>query len=308
MSKNPSAVTLAFEQAEWDIHLGIIPEEITKGSNLVLYRDGEYLLRENAIGVFFRKISDGLYRGLPMGPESFFKFSLPKIPKEILSKQVSFYRATMKRCNQAEAYSIVMYDKEKQEYFLVIPKQKVSKGSVQYSQKDLREKYPSNRYIEVISAHSHNTMGAYFSGIDDRDEQGDMVYMVMGKLDQPSPSFSIRANLYGKQCCFVSLEDIFDITLDEWNDLSPSWNDLHDINWMEQLNVEADYRSAHFEGSFTSERSRQRIPANGQLPTGAKSLSMELMGSSRALILRLMLALMNIMAALLTFLLKQLQS
>lgn len=142
-----------------------------------------------------------------------------------------------------------MFDREKEEYFLVIPKQRISKGSVSYAQKDLREQYPSSRYLEVISAHSHNTMNAYFSSIDDRDEQGDLIYMVMGKLHEDQPTFSIRANVAGKQCCFLGLNDIFDFDTTQWNDLASTWRNIHPAEWMNQLNVEADYHSAHFDSS-----------------------------------------------------------
>lgn len=256
MSTKPNEIALSFERAEWDIHLGSIPEELEKNSNIVIFRDGEYLLRKNSIGTFFRKQRDYVYKGLEPGPEPFFKFGLPPIPHEILAQQVSFYRATMAKWDQAEAYSIVMYDKQEEKYFLAIPKQKVSKGSVAYSQSEIREAYPSSRYLEVISAHSHNTMNAYFSSIDDRDEQGDLIYMVMGKLDKGQPTFAIRANVAGKQCCFLSLEDIFDINVEQWNEMAPGWNDLHDKTWMEKLNVEADYRSAHFMAPTSSTKRR----------------------------------------------------
>lgn len=95
MSTAPNEIMLSFEKAEWGIHIGEIPEEPTKNSNIIIFRDGEYILRKNLLGTFFRKYRDHIYKGLDSGPEGFFKFGLPPIPHSILAQQVSFYRETM---------------------------------------------------------------------------------------------------------------------------------------------------------------------------------------------------------------------
>ena len=240
-----------FEQAEWAVFINEVPETVEKNSNLLLFGDGQWLIRKNQIGQFCRKYKTDGIPSLDDGPEPSFKFALPRIPMDILKKQVSFYRDVMKDFSNAEAYSIVLYDKEEERYFLEIPKQRISGASVSYAQDELREKFPSNRYIEVISAHSHNTMGAFFSGVDDADEKGDMLYMVMGQLDKAVPAYKIRANVAGKECCILDLEEIFDVTEDEWTMLSPGWQNYHDPVWMTMLNVSANYQSAHHQ-SYTN--------------------------------------------------------
>lgn len=251
MSLKKSEIAKSFEKAEWGVFLGEIPAEPTKNSNLVLFGDGQWLVRKNIIGIFQRKLNDKGLPGKDDGPVSDFKFKLPKIPLEILKMQVSFYREVMKRWNCAEAYSTVMYDLEEKKYFLTIMKQKISKAQVKYDQEGFRKEFPSNRYIEVISAHSHNSMSAYFSGVDDNDERGDMVYMVMGKLNESSPSYCIRASVAGKECRKLKISEIFDITPEQWKLLSPGWRDLHPIKWMDKLNVEAGYQSAHVQAPIT---------------------------------------------------------
>lgn len=233
-----------FEKLEWEHHLGEIPEDTEKNSALCVFGDGFYLVRKNKIGTFRRLLTPGSVPGMDDGPGAGFEFALPKIPVEILQQQVEFYRAVMERWNNAEAYSIVFYDLEKEEYFLMVPKQKMSKASVHYSNEELLDLYPSSRYIQVISAHSHNDMKAYFSGVDNRDEQGDMLYMVMGTLNK-NPTYALRANLAGKECLEMSLDKIFEMDDTEWCIEAPAWKAKYVSPWMDQLNVEADYTSPH---------------------------------------------------------------
>jgi PRTRC genetic system protein A len=197
----------------------------------------------NEIGTFIRQKNKGEIPALEYGPPASFEFALPKIPKKIMALQVSFYREIMKAHQRAEAFSIIMFNKETQEYFLHIPIQKVSKGGVHYNQVDLRTLFPSEKYIEVMSCHSHNDMAAFFSGTDDKDEQGDMLYMVHGTLHNPVPTFRIRANLQGLQCCFVDFNKLFEMTEAEFTQESPSWVGLHPEEWMKQINIAADYYS-----------------------------------------------------------------
>ena len=49
----------------------------------------------------------------------------------------------------------------------------------------------------VAEFHSHGTSPAFFSAIDDRDEQGFRIYGVVGRLDDPTPELSLRVGVYG---------------------------------------------------------------------------------------------------------------
>lgn len=49
----------------------------------------------------------------------------------------------------------------------------------------------------ILDLHSHNTMPAYFSPTDDRDEQEGRFYGVMGRLDLPNPQLALRLGFYG---------------------------------------------------------------------------------------------------------------
>lgn len=54
----------------------------------------------------------------------------------------------------------------------------------------------SGGYIP-IEIHSHNTMPAFFSETDDRDENGLRIYGVLGRVDQEIVDFRLRVSVYG---------------------------------------------------------------------------------------------------------------
>jgi len=232
------------ERAEFETVFGEIPENPQKNSTIIVFGDGNYLLRKNIIGRFIKKTSDHYLPHVKEGPPASFTMSLPRIPKSILKQQVSFYREVMRKHNNAEAYTLILWDREKEEYLVVCPKQKISGANVQY---DLGNDYPSDKYIQVVSCHSHNTMGAFFSSTDDADEKGDMLYMVMGRLDQPTPQYSLRACLAGRELMKLPVTQIFDISLDDWNSEATSWTGANDFpsDWMGKLNVVGNYVRIH---------------------------------------------------------------
>ena len=49
----------------------------------------------------------------------------------------------------------------------------------------------------VAEFHSHGTSPAFFSAIDDRDEQGFRIYGVAGRLHTSLPELSLRVGVYG---------------------------------------------------------------------------------------------------------------
>ena len=49
-----------------------------------------------------------------------------------------------------------------------------------------------------MDIHSHNTMKAFFSTVDDHDEKATRLYTVVGKLDQAVPEIKTRISNGGK--------------------------------------------------------------------------------------------------------------
>lgn len=94
------------------------------------------------------------------------------------------------------AYSLFMTDPRRERYVAVsyqdgyhlrVPDQDRDQASVTYfTESDV-----------VMDIHSHGTMTAWFSGIDNRDEQVLRLYMVVGRLDMLSPEIDLRVGVYG---------------------------------------------------------------------------------------------------------------
>ncbi len=72
-------------------------------------------------------------------------------------------------------------------YRLVVPPQEGTGSSLSYQP-------PS---VVVAEFHSHARHRAFFSAIDDRDEQGFRIYGVVGRLDTPAPELTLRLGIYG---------------------------------------------------------------------------------------------------------------
>ena len=221
--KEKSKAELLFEKQEYGAALGAIPEVLEKNSTNVFFGDGVWLVRQNEIGRFVRQMSTAKIPGLAYGPEASFEFKLPRIPKEILKTQVNFYREVMKVHANSEAYTMILWDTVEKKYILVCPGQKISQGFLSY---DFGAEAPGDRYLHVVSCHSHNSMGAFFSGIDDKDEKGDMLYMVMGKLNTPTPEYKLRASSAGAQVKLLNVADVFEEGFDDkvFAEEAPSWS------------------------------------------------------------------------------------
>jgi len=178
--------------------------------NIFATQDGFYEIRENPIGVFVAKADrqeleewdsfDQFSAELPPNEHlescrEGFKLKLPKIPDELFTQLLSFFMDYAE--HEVEVMGVFYWDSIGKRYILDVPFQSVSKVSVDpcYSQ------FPPN-YIKVAEIHSHNTMKAFFSSIDNADELGTMLYAVIGRLKKGDSSirFDIqtRAGVSGK--------------------------------------------------------------------------------------------------------------
>ena len=78
--------------------------------------------------------------------------------------------------------------------------QEVSKYRVNYA---VGDELNDRNIIQFMDIHSHNTMNAFFSRIDDEDECYPGVFGVIGRLDKEIPDVLLRAGLEG---CFTTLK------------------------------------------------------------------------------------------------------
>ncbi len=84
-----------------------------------------------------------------------------------------------------EAFVAIVWDGEA--YRVVKPRQQATVSRVSF------EQTPST----VLEIHSHHRMPAYFSPVDDADEQGLGLYGVVGRLQSPHPQVALRVGVYG---------------------------------------------------------------------------------------------------------------
>lgn len=197
-----------------DVHYGKFdPQNLTKLNTWVITKDGTWLVQKNSSGYYGVKKNDSGIPTLPVAnslPAAFFDLTYGKIPNSVLQQIVAFFREIMKRYNDAEAFVQVYWDKEESKYVCHVPKQKISKGSVKYDASENLSVVNPERYVFVYECHSHNSMGAFWSGTDNRDEKELRIYGVFGQLDQEEYANKHRF-FVGEEQVDCNIELIFDI-------------------------------------------------------------------------------------------------
>ena len=134
------------------------------------------------------------------------QLNFPKIPETYLDELVNIDRFIMDKYNNAEVFSVIMYDRNKDKFSIEVPKQTVSQGSVSFEEITSTP----DRFV-VLDHHSHNTMGAFFSSVDDRNDNVPFkISMVIGKITDNSYDYKIRKVINGS-FQEIDLLDIFDI-------------------------------------------------------------------------------------------------
>lgn len=120
-----------------------------------------------------------------------FTPALPKIPAQLMGQIIAFFRTFMTENEENEALALIYWDKAEKRFFAYVPKQSVCKEEVEA---DLRgcPYDDEERYICYADIHSHNSMEAFFSGKDDRDERSTGLYFVLGELDHFYPTLKAR--------------------------------------------------------------------------------------------------------------------
>ena len=214
--KNPDCLVIprvaAEKKGKLPAYKGIYPDFLSAISSgklisLVPGRDGHvHEIRNNDMGMFVTP-TEGHQELSPI--EAGFTPALPPVPSEVLDVIISFFRRGMfTPQGDFEALAHILWDKEKFEYIVSIPDQVVSAHSVIATTPE----YDEARFIHYISIHSHNSMRAYFSKIDDADEKATRVYAVVGRLQDYYPDIKVRISNGGN---FLNIHPQQVFTLDE---------------------------------------------------------------------------------------------
>ena len=121
--------------------------------------------------------------------------ALPRIPREVTERVISFFRSFMDEDAEYEALAFLYWDRRDEDFVVFIPQQRATKASVYANLTD--NCLPEERYLHYADIHSHNSMEAKFSAVDDRDEKATRLYIVIGRLNRLYPSVSARISCGG---------------------------------------------------------------------------------------------------------------
>lgn len=159
--------------------------------NIVAGQDGRlYEIRQSDLGTIIVP-AENLKRleEIPRG----FQFNLPMIPGELLAEALTFFRDYCRNGVELEVMVNFFYHPITKEYVVDCPNQEVSKGRIEFEELN----YQKEGFIEVLQLHSHNSMEAYFSEVDNNDEKRFLLYGVVGRLNQEYPKMKLRAGVNG---------------------------------------------------------------------------------------------------------------
>lgn len=161
--------------------------------NYILASNGLLIEAENTLIAARVLVSECEVRGLaPM--ETRVTLTYGSIPQYFFDLALDTFLADP----QNEHYVAVTADAG---YHLYVPVQDTSSGRVAYAVGE----------CVVLDIHSHGHMGAYFSGQDDKDENGLKLYAVVGNLNA-TPVVKLRIGVYG-YFNDLAWKDVFDGSL-----------------------------------------------------------------------------------------------
>ena len=122
------------------------------------------------------------------GKDVDFRLNADKIPGEMLDEIIAFFR----RNPEKEAAVQIFYDLVTKKYSLYYPPQRIGYCSVIFGRNPELE----NDKVLMMDVHSHGCMRAFFSSVDDHDEKGTRLFMVIGRLDGTAEC-RLRAGIAG---------------------------------------------------------------------------------------------------------------
>ena len=144
-----------------------------------------------------------------------------KIPYQLFLSIEGFFDDTYKK-HKSEAAVLLYYHHEQKKWAYCVPQQTVSGASVEYDiakgatyvvEDNLEvglDNLPGEGWCQVGSIHSHASMSAFHSGVDDKDEFGfDGIHITIGGFNKPIHEYACRV-MFGKKDFKKSLEDVVD--------------------------------------------------------------------------------------------------
>lgn len=178
-----------------------------------IYSNGLWRRIKTPLGHFTHKVKD-LSDNMGLTQQCEFNFekdeNIPKIPISIYKEILKFYKEIYKTI-KSEVFTCVVWDKEKQDFFIHVPKQRVSGAQVDFENES--EIISNPNYVPYLETHSHCNFSAFFSGGDVKDEVSGKFFGVIGHVDKEQEANVFKV-AYNRQYKDLVLEDIFDMELE----------------------------------------------------------------------------------------------
>ena len=196
--------------------------------NLIFTKNGVYKYLKNEFITLMTKIDEIKYTNIRLKEieerGTVFDFNLKRIPEEVLVEILDIFKYVVDK-TEDEFMCVVYYDKRNDKYIIDMLEQEVSSASVNFTYSDYEK---DNNYFKVLEIHSHNTMSAFFSGVDDRDEKGKplVFFGVIGKINNKTNIYNMDYSFRisdGEKFYKVNISDIFDINIKERVEIKPEY-------------------------------------------------------------------------------------
>lgn len=196
----------------------IKPENIAEDFAYVISKSGVYVKQKNFLYEGFFKMDNPAFLG---EIEEDVTAKELKIPYPLFLSIESFFGDTYKKY-KSEAAVLLYYNQAKNKWAYCVPHQTVSGASVAYDiakgatyvvEDNLEvglDNLPEGEWSQVGSIHSHASMSAFHSGVDDKDEFGfDGIHITIGGFNKPVHEYACRV-MFGKKDFKKSLEEVVD--------------------------------------------------------------------------------------------------
>jgi len=133
---------------------------------------------------------------------------ISRIPGKWLAKTHSFFKEVYRQY-RSEAIVLLFYNEETRHHKIIPPTQKVAGASCDYD-----KGITISGYTMIGTIHSHGSMSAFHSGVDDSDEEHfDGLHITLGHLNDPYPSISASIVANGHRIVVHPSDYIEDIVL-----------------------------------------------------------------------------------------------
>ena len=184
--------------------------------NIVFTKNGVYVVLNNKFGTSFDQIDHIKYSNDQLDEfefETMVMASTPKPKLDIFNEILEMFKYICVK-TKWELCVNVYYDTVDKNFKLNLHDQIISGAKAAYEYDENFEM--SSRYIRYLQIHSHNTMGANFSGIDDADENYSSLCFcgVIGKITHESKFYNVDMKYRiwgGTRFIDLDFDDVFDI-------------------------------------------------------------------------------------------------